>query len=198
VTVYPSEAHRRIAELVAKKGPQWVEKRLELGDGTVRAWLRGRVPQARIQKRVAESLSITVDLWDAKSVSNASSPVEKREVNGATHPKTPRQMLVPASKAEVSARDPSDPKENAIATLRILRQALEEAEPDQIPSLANAVTSSSRLLARLSGALDVTEAQILRSGAWARLVKIVRDVLAKYPGAAAELDKSMAEYEARA
>jgi hypothetical protein len=197
VTAYPSEAHRRIAEVVAKKGPQWVEKRVELGDGTVRAWMRGRVPQLRIQKRVAESLGIPVELWDAKSLSSASSLVEKSEVNGVTHAKTPRKTHGAVSNTEVSERDPSDPKENAIATLRILRQALEEADPDQIPSLANAVTSSSRLLARLSGALDVTEAQILRSGAWARLVKIVRDVLSKYPGAAAELDKAMAEYEAR-
>jgi len=198
-----SEAHRQIAALVTSKGPAWLEKKLGLGEGTVRSWvLRGRVPQKRIRERVAEHLGIAEALWTTPVGVLPKVAHERGGKTGNDGPeRTNGARLSPKSAHEappVPPEDAHDPKANAVATLRILRVALERAEPDQIPSLANAVTSSSRLLARLSGHLDVTEAQILRSGAWARLVKIVRDVLQRHSGAAAELDKALAEYEARA
>jgi hypothetical protein len=196
VVVHKSEAHRRIAELVAKHGPAWVERKLDLSDGTVRGWVvRGRVPQKRIRERVAERLGLAEVLWTTTPPGHI---FAKRSQKRAIAPTVP--LSAPTSEVEKGevAHDPSDPKENAVATLRILRRALEKAESEQIPSLANAVTSSSRLLARLSGHLDVTEAQILRSAAWARLVKVVREVLGQHAGAAAQLDKALADYEARA
>lgn len=211
MTAHKSEAHRRISLLVTEKGPAWIERKLELGEGTVRSWaLKGRVPQKRIQKVVAERLGIGEELWTtpagpANKMANISRP--KSQSNGQTGEIAqvagkPERGITPSNgvkKGEAMApTDADDPRANAVATLRILRRALEEAEPEQIPSLANAVTSSSRLLARLSGSLDVTESQVVRSEAFGRVLKVLRVVLTQFPGAPAALDKAMSEYEARA
>lgn len=199
-----SEAHRRIAQLVAEHGIVWVEKtKLKLGENAVRAWLReGRSPQKRIRERVATVLDIAVELWDLPagaedphlvrtSTQRASSDVEKPDTAPAAPPSPPA----------TPPPDASDARANVEATLRILRMRLEGLSPEKIDALAkvcNAITASSRLLARLSGQLDVTEAQILRSDAWKKLVRLVRDVLEAFPDAAKALDKAIAEYEAGA
>lgn len=167
---------------VDRVGSSRVAKKLGVAESAVRFWRDGQLPSKRSAGKIFESFSGSRAKQDQKAVSPS-----------PTSPPT-----APVEKGEVIVVGADDPRENAVATLRILRRALENAASEQIPSLANAVTSSSRLLARLSGALDVTEAQVLRSAAWAKLVKVVKEVLEAFPGAPAALDKAMAEYEARA
>lgn len=199
----PSEAHRRIAALVAEHGYAWVDRKLGRGEGTAKAWLtKGRKPQARIRQGVAEALGLAPELWDAPPAVGSGHPVSTSTQRASSEVEKGEAMApgAPLPEAEPPA-DASDARANVEATLRILRMRLAALPADKIDALAkvcNAITASSRLLARLSGQLDVTEAQILRSDAWKKLVRLVRDVLEAFPDAAKALDKAIAEYEAGA
>jgi hypothetical protein len=177
-------AHGHLRELVAKRGAAWVARKLGVSPGTIAQWNTfGRLPQPITRQRAWKELKIPVGAWEAEAASlpilPPTSEVEKGEANGA------------------APTDAHDPRANCMSTLTLLRQRLAVAEPEQVATLANAITSSSRLLARLSGSLEVTEAQILRSEPWQRLVKLIRETLAKHPEAAKDLQKAMHEYEAR-
>lgn len=197
-----SEAHRRIAALVAEHGYAWVDRKLGRGEGTAKAWLtKGRKPQARIRQGVAEALGLAPELWDAPPAAGSGHQVSTSTQRASAEVGKGEAMApgAPLPEAEPPA-DASDARANVEATLRILRMrlaALPAAEKiDALAKVCNAITASSRLLARLSGQLDVTEAQILRSDAWKKLVRLVRDVLEAFPDAAKALDKAIAEYEA--
>lgn len=158
---------------VAAIGSTKTAKLVGIGEGTVRAWVAGRgKPRPKACEAIRAALS---------TPSRETPP--SRVAKGEAKPAGP------------FLEDADDPKANAVATLRKLRVALDDAAPEQIHRIANAVTSASRLLARLSGQLEVTEAQILRSAAWGRLVGVVRAVLEAYPGASTALDKAMADFE---
>lgn len=146
-----------VRDAVAAEGSTRVALRIGVGESTVRAWLTGRgKPRAKARDAIRAALA------------GPTSAVEK----GATIPGVP-----------LSAGDHADPKANAIATLAVLRRHLIAAPRDQVTSIANAITSSSRLLARLSGQLEVTQAQVLRSAAWARLQRTILDALDPFPEA---------------
>lgn len=185
-----SPAHVRIAQLVKRHGVTSVEKKLGVSDGTVRKWLRdGATPQKRIRELVAKLFDIDVEAWAEAAYS------QKPSWPTMTNGKDPAPGT-PVEKPEAIVEDADNPRANAEATLKRLRSLLLTAEVEDVPRLAAQITSASRLLARLSGQLEVTEAQILRSAAWAKLLRMLRDVLARYPGAATDLEKAIAEYEA--
>ena len=179
--------HVQLAQAVqARGGFGAVERLLEVGEGTIRTLLKHeRVPRERMRKLCAERLGIAEEVWQGPAVSSGSAP---------TLPLLPSREEV--EKGEAIVTNAHDPRENALATLRRLRALLASArDPREVARLSAQITSASRLLARLSGQLEVTEAQVLRSAAWAKLVKVVRGVLEAFPGAAAALEKAMAEYE---
>lgn len=201
-----SEAHRLIAEHVNRKGFAWVARKLGVSGPSVSQWIRfGRAPQNVIRARAAKVLNIPVGLWELPATDvrgQVARLVDDQTVttNGAG-PLAGRIEALDAPKHDTAPAPPPDDahdaKANAIATLQILRVQLAKAEPEQAPKIANAITASSRLLARLSGSLEVTEAQILRSEPWQRLIGLVRTVLAKHPEAAKDLQKAMHELESR-
>lgn len=180
-------AHAHLRGLVAKRGAAWVARKLGVSPGTIAQWNTfGRLPQPITRQRAWKELKIPVGAWDAGMSDDTA--------NGSTEPQGGRQNGTESPDAPTDAHDP---RANCMSTLTLLRQRLAVAEPEQVATLANAITSSSRLLARLSGSLEVTEAQILRSEPWQRLVKLIRETLAKHPEAAKDLQKAMHEFEAR-
>jgi recombinational DNA repair protein RecT len=93
-----------------------------------------------------------------------------------------------------------DAREAVVDLLRVARAQLEAAQADaEVPyreraQLITSCTGLCRLLARLSGQLEVTEVAIVRSAAWARAMRVVREVLEKHPAAAAELDAALERF----
>jgi hypothetical protein len=88
-----------------------------------------------------------------------------------------------------------DPRKEAAAVLRALRRHLDAAEEaNVVPSLANAITSAARLLARLSGQLEITEAQIVRSAPWRKLKGLLDQALAPYPEAARSVVRAIEDF----
>lgn len=84
------------------------------------------------------------------------------------------------------------PLERASATCDWLRQQIDYAVATKVgqkelTQLIGQLTNANRLHARLAGALDITEAQIVRSAPWAKIMVVVRDSLKGHPKALNDL-----------
>lgn len=84
--------------------------------------------------------------------------------------------------------DTATPLERSAATCEWLRGQIDHAvlmraSQKDLTQLIGQLTNANRLHARLSGALDITEAQIVRSAPWARIMVVLRDALKKHPKA---------------
>jgi hypothetical protein len=82
----------------------------------------------------------------------------------------------------------ASPVERAKVHLDWLRGKINWAERSEqsakdIAHLAGQYTNANRLYSRLAGALDITEAQIVRSAPFARVVAVIRGVLSRDPDA---------------
>ncbi len=83
----------------------------------------------------------------------------------------------------------SDALSVATATVETLRAALERlrtdqsASPRELGSVASSLTQATRLLAKLTGSLELTEKMIIRAPATARVIKAIIEALRPFPGA---------------
>jgi DNA-binding transcriptional regulator YdaS (Cro superfamily) len=170
--VHKSSEVALVRAAVKRSGSSAVARKLGVSEAAVRAWAAGeRKPKGKSAEAILEKLGGIVS-----AAVVIGPPILPRRITDASDPPSP---------------DSDDPRANAVATLRVLRAALEKADPCDVPSIANSITSSSRLLARLSGQIDVTESQVLRSAAWTKLRRIIGAVLAEYPGAIERLDAAL-------
>jgi hypothetical protein len=89
--------------------------------------------------------------------------------------------------SEVAA--PDDALSVVTTTVSTLRAELERLRTDQSASarerasVATSLTTATRLLARLSGSLELTEKMIIRAPATARVIKAIIEALRPFPGA---------------
>jgi hypothetical protein len=141
---------------VDRVGSTRTAKLLGVQEGTVRAWVKGT---SEPREKACEQIRAALGGQDKKAVSQSR----------------------PAPPVVDHAFD--DPRANALATLRVLRAQLEVADPDNVTSIANAISTSSKLLAALSGAFEVTDVRVIRSEAWQRIKRTMVETLAKYPDA---------------
>lgn len=103
------------------------------------------------------------------------------------------QPAVKAVAKEPRTTTPPLSKERLLELIGVLHERIMKADDDEashkeIAALANAYTSAERQYARVAGEFTLTESMIVRSAPFARAIRIVREVLAKYPAAAKELD----------
>lgn len=92
--------------------------------------------------------------------------------------------------------DSATPLERSAATCEWLRLQIDHAvavntAQKEMTQLIGQLTNANRHHARLSGALDITEAQIVRSAPWARIMVVLRDALKKHPKALAEVTEAI-------
>ena len=180
--VHKSSEVALVRAAVKRSGSSAVARKLGVSEAAVRAWAAGeRKPKGKSAEAILEKLGGIVS-----AAVVIGPPILPPRLTDAT----PDVQSLRTPSAPPSS-DSDDPRANAVATLRVLRAALEKADPCDVPSLANSITSSSRLLARLSGQIDVTESQVLRSAAWTKLRRIIGAVLAEYPGAIERLDAAL-------
>lgn len=99
-----------------------------------------------------------------------------------------KKKLVPDPLAPMPEQMPSDatPVQRAKANSDWLgarvRYAQERGEDARgIAVLAGQYTQALKYHARLSGAFDVTQATIMRSGPWAEIMRVIRDTLKDHP-----------------
>ncbi|MGH7439124.1 MAG: hypothetical protein ACRENE_25835 [Polyangiaceae bacterium] len=92
----------------------------------------------------------------------------------------------------------ADSRRVAAETVERLRRQLERldgdpaATPRERAQVATALTSATRLLAKVSGALDVSPRQIVSSPHWRAIVAALVEALAPYPEAAEAAAKAIA------
>ena len=72
---------------------------------------------------------------------------------------------------------------------------MKECPKDEIPKVATAITSATRLLARLAGSMEITESQIARSEVFRRLTRRCWDALRPYPDACEALTSALEAHE---
>jgi hypothetical protein len=92
--------------------------------------------------------------------------------------------------------DDASPVDRAAATCSWLRARIDYASATRAPEkevvqLVGQLTNANRLHARLSGALDITEAQIVRSAPWARIMVVLRDALKAHPKALSDVTSAI-------
>jgi len=158
-------------------GPHALARSLGSKEATVRSWLVGKAkPSTVARKALREAYGIAWTAWDSVA-----------PVGGAIVPSKPRYEPEPALAADASARDRAQHQVDA------LRKTIERAKGEnvgfrELASLEGAYTSALNQLARLTGETEITEASILRSPAWARIMRVVREVLESHgQGLAGEL-----------
>jgi hypothetical protein len=178
-----------VAGLVARLGASVIGRKVELTEGAVRSHATGgAVPRERVRARYRAALDVPLDSWDSLSAPPVS----------ASPPSTPAPTPAPTP-ARAPGETP-DALEAVMHLLDVARAELEAARADALTppgaraALITAATGLCRLLARLSGQLEVTEIAILRSQPWARAMALVREVLRRHPAAAADLDEALARF----
>jgi hypothetical protein len=109
-----------------------------------------------------------------------------------------KELVAAAPKAPLYPKlpDTATPLERSAATCEWLRLQIDHAVATNVgqkemTQLIGQLTNANRLHARLSGALDITESQIVRSAPWARLMVVMRDALKKHPKALAEVTEAI-------
>ncbi len=116
-----------------------------------------------------------------------------------------RKAMAREVAAEVHAAPPAPPAGTSPKELaawhvesikaRLMAAIAANATPKEITMYQGQLTNAMRHHARLSGALDITEAQILRSAPWARVMGLLRETLKAYPDAVLALDKAFTALE---
>jgi DNA-binding transcriptional regulator YdaS (Cro superfamily) len=168
---------------VKRLGSTETARRLGLREGTVRAWVKGTsAPRAKACEAIRAALGI-IPPKPARESPAATTSRRKSKGNGRTILPTISLSRPTDEGAKGEVTDHDDPQANAIATLKRLRALLEEVEPTDAPPIANAITASSRLLAKLTGQIDVSETMLLRSLGWARIKSALIESVRPYPEA---------------
>jgi hypothetical protein len=159
---------------------------LNLTEGAVRAHAGGlSLPRTAARRRYRERYDVPEESWDLPQDTPESS---------TTSPK-------PAGRAASTPEGPEDARAAVIDLLRVTRAQLEAALADEeVPyreraQLITSATGLCRLLARLSGQLEITEAQIVRSAPFKRLLDKLDAVLEKHPAAARDWHAALAAGE---
>jgi transcriptional regulator with XRE-family HTH domain len=164
------------------------------------------------QREVARKLGVshrTVSAW----LEGTSSPRPKacaviRTVLGQGSPDLPKSSpgdhKTPKSSSSEdngTATDHDDPRANALAALRKIRVALDNVDANDAPTIARLstpLTGLSRLLAKLTGQIDVSETMLVRSMGWARIKTALVEAVKPYPEAARALADAIEKISAAA
>jgi hypothetical protein len=180
-------------------------------------WAAGRrSPTPAVRRAIAKRYDVKAGLWtspptadaaptlpegasaapstarESSTATNATHSAVKRPRKGTTRP--PPRLDVPS--AVYTTHGKPDPQELAQRLVSRIEKELELAQgnaeysPRERASLASAGTSALRLYSRLAGSLEVTQASIVRSAAWGRILRAFERVFSRHPEAA----KALAEF----
>jgi hypothetical protein len=165
----------------------------------VRATASGaRVPSRHLRKALLEIYAVAPADFDASGPPPARAPTSRASASRPDASAVPNRGAVPAAPGALDTTDAKAVTEALVARLTKELDRLDsdpEATPRERASVSSSLTSATRLLARLSGALDVTPSQIMRSPHWRPLLAAMVAALAPFEGAAAALAKALRQVE---
>lgn len=178
------EGARLLEPIVRARGAAEVARKARSSQVSVRLWVNGqRRPGGDARQALAHHYDIPIESW-----------IKAPEIPPAAETGV-RPKLVEAPKIDVGL----PAKELVRMQLQGIRNRIAAAEagdanPSTIATLENAYTAAVRLYAKLAGELEITEATIMRSSAWAKLMKRLREVLELHPDAAKAIEAAFEEY----
>jgi hypothetical protein len=183
------------AAIVRRRGGGEVGRELGMSPGAVRNIAAGRRGVGGTARRaIAATYKIPEALWDQP----AAPPGKPHDAPApsaaplAPPPPPGRSRRASSTAGKPSAPPPaddetSDPQVLALRVVRQLERELAAAKgneaytPKERAALATATTGALRLLARLSGSLEVTQTAITRSAAWSRIMRAFEAVFSRHP-----------------
>lgn len=183
-----AEEQRAIASLARVHGPAELARRIGASESAVRSWVKGeRAPSSAA--RSALRTMLTKSGAKPRMGRSGSTSHQAAPANGARPPEPPSTS---GALLAVTAR------EMAVDQVRELREDIARARLEQVCtrdlcSLQRALTSALRNLSRLTGELEITESQVMRSSAWTRIKRAVERVLEKHPEVARDLAIALQE-----
>ncbi len=178
------------AALVQRRGSVAVARELGVRTRNVQRWANGvREPDAGARSAIAALIA------------NAA-PTLPRDARSSTAEEPAPSPSSPSPQTPAPEVGPLDLRAETIEAIRLHRNELRRLEADRTSSprdrqhAATSLNTALRLLAKLDGAGEVTQGQILRSPAWRRCAAVILEVAAKFPGCSEAMGKAMRELEA--
>lgn len=173
---------------VKRHGSSKVARQVGVSEGTVRHWMQGSSePRPKAREAIRAAFGVTSAQSPPETAPNGhrssvspSGIVPKPAQKSESGPIAPTAAV---EKGEAIDVDAANPIETAVHVLEKLLAALQKARGARLASIANSITRATKLLAELTGHIEVTESQILRSAAWARLRTAVWGALEDFPEA---------------
>lgn len=192
--VVACEGQRLIRAIVRQRGAAEVARKVKKSTQCVNHWTTGRrKPDAAARLLLQKHYDIDpIDPWEAKAPSSAPSgaPTTTIVLSAETLKEIDSKARLEKGTA---ARDLAHEQLIALRG-RMMRQEAIGASPRELAVLENSYTAAVRLYARLSGELEITESAIMRSTAWMKAMRILGEVLEKYPAAAKAVAEAFEEY----
>jgi transcriptional regulator with XRE-family HTH domain len=183
---------------VKRTSQREVARNLGVSHRTVSAWLEGTSsPRPKACAVIREKLGAAPSKLVTKGdfvVTDSETTISSALIREALKRSPDRADAIAAVRLE----DHDDPRANAVATLKKLRALLDDVDPRSVPPVAQAITASSRLLAKLTGQIDVSETMLLRSMGWARIKTALVEAVKPYPEAARALAEAIEKIGAAA
>lgn len=162
-----TEGRVQFSRIVTRRSIRVVAKDLGVKEAALGHWCTGYArPTAALRRAIEKRFGIARALWEVAPKVEHSVVVAGQK---GGEPITPKLSLDP------EAVDDGDPRAVAAANVRRLRRYLDALETDknatmkERASISTSLNSATAMLARLSGAIEITPSQIFRSPAWARV-----------------------------
>lgn len=162
-----------------------IARRVGKAEATVRHHASGvRFPDEKTRIAYAEQYGVDATSWT--------------KLDEAPSPAPTTQTVLP-KKPKISAN--SSALEEVRSNLAAIDDAITLAKADKstpsthLSALFNSKTAAARMLARLTGALDVSESVIIASPPWQRLVLVIIDALRAHPEAAKAVLAAISKYD---
>ncbi len=192
-----SAGSQAFAVVVRRIGGPAIAARLGVTRGAVHNWATARkMPTPTARRAIATHYGIATELWEAQATAGAGAEPKPARAAPAKAPPRPAAAEKPRSAPSKARADDADPVAVCKDTIRRLRRELERLDGDKLSTskeraqLSSALTQATRLLAKLTGSLEISQSQILRSPHWRKLLEGLGDALRPVPGAS----KAAAEY----
>jgi hypothetical protein len=174
-------------------------------------WSTGRrTPTPAWRRKISKRHpDVVASLWEAPPPPPQASAAAQAAQAEPAPPSTPASSTPPPTAAHRAAQTPAafvvqeSPEVVARDTVRRLRRELDRLDDDpeatsrERASVSTALTSATRLLARLSGALEISQSQILRSPHWQAIQQTIVDALRPWPESLAAAHKALQAFGGR-
>ncbi len=190
---------KAFAYVVRRHGGPTVAGALGRSSGAIRNIAAGRrLPGGALVAAIATAYGIPEADWERPPEEGPRSGQGAPEAVGP--PGAAAEAMPPPeapSQPEATASEASDPKALAMKTIERLGRDLDDPDgtPKERATIATAMTSATRLLAKVSGSIELTPSQVLRSPTWRQLQGVVIDALRPYPQALEAISKALRHFD---